>query len=115
MPRSELLAPSLMVRQVTLMRLRDGVTESGRDALLAALRALPVAINSIQSGEAVEDLRLEAGMWHLLLTFDFDSREKSPDYKADPAHTAAIERDVRPLVAEIARVQVGFPPKPQAA
>jgi hypothetical protein len=97
-----------------LMRLRDGLTESERDALLAALRTCPSP--SIQSGAAScwRDLRLRAGAGHLLLTFDFDSREKLREDKVHPTHIAALGRHVRTPVAEIARVQVGLPLKPQA-
>lgn len=80
-----------MIRHVVLWAFKDSVSQSERDAILAAVRALATtvpALRSLEVGENVSPARAQ-GYTHVLIE-SFDDRAGLAAYAGHPAHLPVL-------------------------
>jgi len=95
-----------VIRHVVLWAFKDGVQQSERDAILAALRALATAVPSLRSLEVGENVSLARaqGYTHVLLE-SFDDRDGLAAYASHPDHLPVLAR-LRDAAAQLLAVDL---------
>lgn len=94
-----------MTTHVVLFRWQPGTPPESVAALGAALDAMVPEVPTIRSYRHGPDLGLAEGTWDYAVVATFDDVEGFRTYRDHPAHGAVIEAHVRPILAEVARVQ----------
>jgi hypothetical protein len=94
-----------MFRHVVLFTWADGVTGEQQRELAAQLRKLPGAIDVIRDYRVGPDAGLNPASRDFAVVADFDDAEGYLVYRDHPAHRAAVQQYVNPIVAERAAVQ----------
>lgn len=94
-----------MIRHVVTFRFEAGTTRGDVEHLTRGLDSLPVEIGEIVSYVHGPDLSLVDGTWDYVLVADFASVADYRRYAAHPAHLAVIEQWVKPIAADIVRIQ----------
>ncbi len=94
-----------MIRHVVFFEFNDGVAQSDIEAMEAALKALPDRIASIENYTVGQDVGLSEVAVDFAVVADFASPEGYLEYRSHPAHVAAVESFVNPIVARFSRIQ----------
>lgn len=94
-----------MIRHVVFFEFKDGVSQKEIDAMEAALRALPDAIDTIEAYTVGPDIGLSEVAVDFAVVADFATPEGYLTYRSHPAHFAAVESFINPIVARISRIQ----------
>jgi len=92
-------------RHVLMLRFRDDATENQIEELYRGWARLPDVIEEIERYEFGPDLGLGQGNPDIALVADFDSEEAWRAYQKHPEHLVLVEDLVRPVAAEMFRVQ----------
>lgn len=92
-------------RHVLMVRFRDDATENQIEELYRGLGRLPHVIEEIERYEFGPDLGLGETNPDMALVADFDSEEAWRAYHEHPEHLILAEDLVRPIAAEMIRVQ----------
>jgi hypothetical protein len=95
-----------VIRHVVVLTFTDRATPAERDALAAALRALPEVIPEIRAYSCGSDLGLAEGNASFGVVADFDDVDGYVAYRDHPAHRAVLEERILPMLASRAAVQV---------
>jgi hypothetical protein len=85
-----------MVEHLVWFKLKDGVTEEQKQALLNGLRNLQGQIDGIEHLACGEDFSGRSNGYQLGLVVRFSSRQALDDYQPHPAHQAFVN-EFRPL------------------
>lgn len=94
-----------MFHHVAVFRFHEGIPDDAVEALRQALDALPGEIPEIVRYRVGAALGLVDGSWDFAVLAEFADESGWRAYAQHPAHLAASERYVKPIVAEMARVQ----------
>ncbi len=98
-----------MILHLAIFRWKDGTTDEQIAAVVEALNELPAQIDVLRSYTAQPNLRLRPGA-DFGVAAVFDDAEAVAAYLDHPAHKAAVERTVAPIVAERTVVQLPYQP-----
>ena len=93
------------LRHLVLFKWGDDTTEGAVEAFAAGLAELPGLIPEIRGYRFGRDLALAEGTFDFGLVADFDDEAGYRAYSVHPDHVALIENLVRPIAAQIVRVQ----------
>lgn len=94
-----------MTTHVVLFRWQPGTPPEAVAALGAALDAMVPLVPTIRSYRHGPDLGVGDGNWDYALVATFEDTDGFRAYRDHPAHVAVVEEHVRPILAEVARVQ----------
>ena len=94
-----------MIRHVVFMRWQDGTSEEDVRSAREALNTMPGLIDGIVRYELGSDIGLTENKFDLALVADFASAEDYRAYGAHAAHAAVVETAIKPILAELQRVQ----------
>jgi len=94
-----------MIRHVVFFEFKDGVGQSEIDAMEEALKALPYLIDSIEAYTVGPDIGLSDVAVDFAVVADFATPEGYLRYRSHPAHVAAVESFVNPIVTRFSRIQ----------
>jgi hypothetical protein len=95
-----------MFRHVVLFGWTPDATQAQQVAMADELRKLPAAIGSVRSYHVGPDAGLNPGKnYDFAVVAEFDDADGYRAYRDDPAHRAAVEQYVNPIVARRAAVQ----------
>ncbi|MCZ7532224.1 MAG: Dabb family protein [Acidimicrobiia bacterium] len=94
-----------MIRHVVFFEFKDGVSQEDIEEMEAALKALPDAIDTIEAYTVGPDIGLSESAVDFAVVADFATPEGYLAYRSHPAHVAAVESFVNPIVARISRIQ----------
>ena len=92
-------------RHVLMVRFRDDATENQIEELYRGLARLPHVIEEIERYDFGPDQGLGEGNPDMALVADFDSEAAWRAYQKHPEHLILAEDLVRPVAAEMIRVQ----------
>ncbi len=92
-------------RHVVLLRFRADASEQAKQALRDGLGALPSQIPELRSYRFGDDAGLAAGNFDFAIVADLDDEQAWRTYAGHPAHQAAIEQFIRPILEERVAVQ----------
>lgn len=92
-------------RHILMIRFRPEATEEQKQALYRGLGSMPAKIDLIRRYELGPDLGLIEGNPDMALVADFDSEEDWRAYQAHPEHQVLSRELVKPITAEMIRVQ----------
>jgi hypothetical protein len=92
-------------RHVVLLQLDDATTAEQRDAIVAALRALPAKIPQLRSYAVGSDAGLAGDNYDLAVVADFDSPDDYATYRDHPDHQQVITELIRPVLTGRVAVQ----------
>lgn len=93
-----------MLRQVTVIKFNDSVTEPDIADVAAGFSAISNLVEGIRRFEFGPDIGIMEGAWDYALVIDFDSEKAWSDYRDHPEHVAFAKQFV-PLAADAVRVQ----------
>ena len=79
-----------MIWHMVGFKLKEGVTEQEKQAMLAGLRALPAQIEGIQHLACGEDFSGRSKGYQIGLVVTFASRSALEEYGPHPAHQAFV-------------------------
>lgn len=94
-----------MFHHVAVFRFREGTSDAAIEALRAALDGLPDEIPGIARYRVGPALGLVEGSWDFAVVAEFADEAGWRSYAQHPAHLAVSDTYVKPIVAEMARVQ----------
>jgi len=94
-----------VIRHVVFFEFKDGVGQSEIDAMEEALNALPNLIDTIDTYTVGSDVGLSEVAVDFAVVADFATPEGYLTYRSHPAHVAAVESFVNPIVARFSRIQ----------
>ena len=94
-----------MLRHVVCFRWRDDATDDQKEAVRAAIAALPAEIPEIASYHVGHDAGVRDNSWDLALVAEFASSDDFHAYMVHPSHQAVIDERIAPIVEERASVQ----------
>jgi hypothetical protein len=94
-----------MFRHVVLFTWNEGVTEEQQQAIAGELRKLPTVIDTLRDYRFGPDAGLNPANRDFAVVADFDDAAGYLAYRDHPAHRAAVERFITPVVAERAAIQ----------
>ena len=92
-------------RHVMMLRYDRDVTGDQKDALTAGLAKMPEIMDFIRRYEFGHDLGLGDDNFDFALIADFDSAKDFEVYSRHPDHQIVVHNLVRPIAAEVVRVQ----------
>ena len=92
-------------RHVMMLRFDRDVTGDQREALAAGLAKMPEIMDYIQRYEFGSDLGLGDENFDFALVADFESAKDFEMYSKNPDHQILVHNLVRPIAAEVVRVQ----------
>ena len=98
------MSPSL--RHIVLGAFTEEATDAQKDAMLAALRAMPAKIPEIASLSVGLDAGLSPGNHGFGLTVDFADAAAYAVYAGHPAHVAVITNFIKPILRPGSRTVV---------
>lgn len=93
-----------MLRQVTLIKFKDTVTQADVDAVGEGFAAISSIVEGIRRFEFGPDLKLMNGTHDYALVIDFDSAKQWKAYLEHPKHVE-FARTFTPLAEQAVRVQ----------
>lgn len=94
-----------MFHHVAMFRFKEGTTAEQVEAVDTALAALPDQIDVLLGYQFGPDAGVTEGSWDFVVIADLADASGYPVYKNHPAHVAAVDDVIAPIVAEAARVQ----------
>lgn len=94
-----------MIRHVAMMRFTESAKPADVEALAAALRALPAVIPEISAYTCGSDLGLTHGSCDFVVVADFATPADYETYAVHPDHVLASATFVKPILADLHRVQ----------
>ena len=97
-----------MFRHVVLFRWTDDATEEQKRTVEQRLATLPGAIPEIKAYHYVADAGINQGNHDFVVVADFADRASYLTYRDHPAHRAAVDECIRPIMATRAAVQYAF-------
>jgi len=97
-----------MFRHVVLFKWADGISEEQTRAIVAELRKLPGAIGTLREYRVGADAGLNPANYDFAVVADFDDADGYRAYRDHPAHRAAVEQYITPVVAERTAVQYEY-------
>lgn len=92
-----------MIRNVVLIKLKDGVPSGQVDALISALSSLDV--DGMRRVTIGRDLGLREGNWDLAIVNDFEDESAYRAYDQDAEHNRIRRELTGPLSERVERVQ----------
>lgn len=95
-----------MIQHMAIFRWKDGVTTEQIDAVTAALLALPAQIDALRGYVAGPNLHVRPGGADYGVVALVDDEAGVDAYLDHPAHKAAVETFIGPLIAERTSVQL---------
>jgi hypothetical protein len=98
-----------MLRHVVLFTWTPEATGEQQRAVAAELRRLPGLIPEIRNYDVGPDAGLTEGTYDFAVVADFDDAAGYLAYRDHPAHRAAIDKYLTPIVSSRARVQFEIP------
>jgi hypothetical protein len=93
-----------LVRQVVLVRWKEGASDEAKRAVAEALAALPSEIPGVRDMRMGADLGLRPGNFDFVVTADFDDEGAYLFYRDHPAHQQVVTDLIRPVMAERAGI-----------
>ena len=103
-----------MIAHVALFHWKDGTTEEQIAQARAALHALPAQIDALRSYTAEANLRVRPSTADFGVVAVVDDEAAVAAYLDHPAHKAAVESFLAPIIAERTVAQLPFEPGPLA-
>ena len=103
------------VRHCVLGAFTDEATAEQKEAMFAALRALPAKVPGICSLVCGPDLGLADGNHGFAINVEFATEEDYKVYATHPEHVAVITKRIKPILKPGSRTAVQFLPEIQAA
>jgi hypothetical protein len=97
-----------MFRHVVVFRWIEDATEEQKRAVEERLAALPGAIPEIEQYHYGADVGITDGNYDFAVVADFTDRAAFVTYRDHPAHRAAVDECIRPIMATRAAVQYAF-------
>jgi hypothetical protein len=88
-----------------MFRFTEDTTDDQKEALRAGLTRLPEIIPEIRAYRFGEDVGINEGNFHFVVTADFDDAESYLSYRDNGDHQKLIAELIKPIVAERAAVQ----------
>lgn len=98
-----------MILHMAVFRWKDGTTDEQIAAATAALHALPAQIDVLRSYTAESNLRVRPGA-DFGVAAVVDDEASVEAYLDHPAHKAAVEQYLAPIIAERSVVQLPYEP-----
>lgn len=89
-----------MVRQIVLLRWREGISEEEKTEVALGLRSLQEKIGEVRAIKMGSDLRVRSDNFDFGISVDFDDKEGYLNYRKHPAHLDVVERLIGPAMAE---------------
>ena len=93
------------LRHVVLLRFQGDASEESKREMQATLEALPAQIPELLAYRVGADAGLVEGNFDFAIVADVADEQAFRVYAEHPAHKAAIERQIRPILAERVAVQ----------
>lgn len=90
-----------MIEHLVLFKLRSDADADAGERVLAALVALPAAIESIRELSCGRNVSERGGGYDLALRVQFADWAGLEAYLPHPAHQAAVAQVIRPVVEEV--------------
>ena len=94
-----------MIRHIVLLEFTDEADETSVEALIADLRALPDAIDEIETYDVARDAGLTDRNAHLVVIATFADQPAWELYRDHPEHLRIIAEQIRPVLARRSAVQ----------
>ncbi len=98
-----------MIRHVVLFTWTPEATQEQQQTVAAELRKLPGLIPEIRRYDVGADAGLSEGTCDFAVVADFDDAAGYLVYRDHPAHRAAIDKYLTPIVSSRARIQFEVP------
>ena len=95
----------LMIRHIALFAWNPDATTEQIRAFAAGLTAMPSGVEVIRRYDHGDDLDLGRSTADYALVADFDTVEDYREYSAHPVHLAFVDKHVKPIAANVWRVQ----------
>lgn len=96
------------VTHCVLLKMKDDATAAQKEAIIAALSALPGDIPQIKAYRVGADAGTDPAKYDIAIVGDFSSKEDYGDYAKHAKHVNVITSLIKPILAE--RVAVQFAP-----
>lgn len=90
-----------MIEHLVLFKLKPGTTDAQIDAMLAALRALPEAIDTIEELSCGRNFSDRSQGHQVGLRVRFGSREGLAAYIPHPAHQGCVATHIAPILEQV--------------
>ncbi|HUW04216.1 MAG TPA: Dabb family protein [Acidimicrobiales bacterium] len=94
-----------MIRHIVLLEFTAEADEASIEALVADLRALPDAIDEIETYDVARDAGLADRNAHLAVIATFADESAWAVYRDHPEHLRIIAEQIRPVLARRSAVQ----------
>ena len=94
-----------MIRHVALFTWDDGMTEEMERQFAAELTALAARVPGVRAYSAGPDAGIVDGNFDFAVVADFDDAESYLAYRNHPAHRAAVDQVISPIVRQRAAIQ----------
>ena len=94
-----------MIRHVAMFTWSDSATPDRIRPVAVGLDSMPTKVPGILRYEHGDDLQLGSGTADYVLVADFATVEDYRAYSQHPDHVDFIERQVKPLLGSVSRVQ----------
>lgn len=98
-----------MIRHVVIFKWTETATKDQVAAVAAGLDTMPDAVPEILAYRHGDDLELSSATADYALVADFATVEDYRAYACHPHHLAFIDEHIRPIAANIHRVQYHLP------
>lgn len=96
-----------MITHIALFRWAEGTTSEQVQAFADGLDAMVPKVPTIRGYRHGRDLGVTEGAWDYAVVAEFDSVADYRAYAAHPVHVDVSTTLVRPIIGELARVQLG--------
>ena len=93
-----------MIRQITLIKFKEGVDQLSYDTMESGLSSLIAVVPGLLRFEYGPDLNLEDDTFDYALVIDFESEQVWHSYRSHPDHIAFAEQAME-LIKDVKRVQ----------
>lgn len=94
-----------MIRHIALFQFSEDVTHEDIIELDAALARIPALVSTVKSFDCGADVGITDGAWDYGVVAEFDSAADYSAYATHPDHVAIVERVVKPMITDAARIQ----------
>lgn len=89
-----------MVRQIVLIRWKNGISEQSKNDIAIGLRSLEENIDEVHAMEMGDDLGVRPDNFDFGISVDFSDKDAYLRYRTHPAHLDVVERLIGPAMAE---------------
>jgi hypothetical protein len=98
-----------MIRHVVLFTWVPEATDQQKQQVAEELRKLPPLMTGLRAYDVGPSARIIEGNFDFAVVADFDDADSYLAYRSHPAHRAAIDQAITPIVRERALIQYEIP------